>query len=663
MPDNWGSPSPGPSPDYPDTVYNEAILEELAYGDEDAEESRLVRSASLGKRAKPTLVTAAPSRGMDPADRDPRPPPQLPQGAFNDGTGYVDNSSSSGSGSIPKARGPPIGSAMTQDSMLDAYSSASADDSSTPPPGGTPSPNPAAGARAYSRLSAIRRPPRLDMDAVRKAEARGSMTSLPDLIRRATRLAASLEKGRRPASRFDNLDDFADYPVDGEKHRSGLSDMLAAFPPPAHLVPTQSRRSFRDSMRDQVQSWPLPINFNRTVNTSQEAARNSSDSQRSDQKRGRRCCGLPRWAFILVMIGIVVLVVAAVVIPVEFFVIRKNNRGTSAEEALQQCQQQLRCANGGTNVVNDGVCACNCAGGFTGDDCTVVDEVGCTTIALASGGGGGSVTIGDALPRLLSEAQSNFSIPLSATVIVPKLGDGKLSCSAENALVTFDGRATRQAVVRPDAVNAAVVDGVYYTTITIVLAPLTTFTLGAPWPTLPPGGVGTSFTTSITSGFATTFSVSRQPSPTRSPTATSRIMTTTTMSSGAPIPTAAFAVSEEVLDFGRVAVLYILQEGSLDHAETAQVTLQRFFASGATTDAARNVTVGGTRSVDLVNFVLDMGGSEGKVGRGAAVAARGWAAAVEEAERSEARRRKRREVFIGRVPWGRHHQHRKGLAG
>ena len=184
MPDNWGSPSPGPSPDYPDTVYNEAILEELAYGDEDAEESRLVRSASLGKRAKPTLVTAAPSRGMDPADRDPRPPPQLPQGAFNDGTGYVDNSSSSGSGSIPKARGPPIGSAMTQDSMLDAYSSASADDSSTPPPGGTPSPNPAAGARAYSRLSAIRRP------------CRGAAAGQP--LRQPRRLCR-LSRGRREA--------------------------------------------------------------------------------------------------------------------------------------------------------------------------------------------------------------------------------------------------------------------------------------------------------------------------------------------------------------------------------------------------------------------------------------------------------------------------------
>lgn len=646
MPDNWGSPSPGPSPDFPDPIYGETIMEESAYGDDDAEESRLVRSASIGKRAKPMLVSAAVPRGADTGNRGQRPAPQPVQGS-RDGAGSVQNSSSSGT--IPTAMRLPIGMAMTQDTLLDAYSSASADDPSTASQRTTPSPNPAAAGRAYSRLSAIRRPPRLDIDAVRKAEARGSLTSLPDLIRRATRLAASLEKGRRPASRFDDLDDFPDYAYDGEKHRSGLSDMLAAFPPPAHLAPTQSRRSFRDSIREQVQSWPLPINFNRTPNTSQEAVPNS-ESDGSGRKRGRRCCGLPLWGFILVLVVVLILVTAAVVIPVEFFVIRKQNGDNSAQQELQQCRQQLTCANGGTNVINQGVCSCNCISGFTGVDCTVPNDTGCTTIALTgtTNNSNNNVTIGDAIPRLIQQAQSNFSIPLSANAILPKLDSENLSCSAENALVTFDGRATRQDLVQPDTVNAAIVDGVLYTTITIVLAPLTTFTLGAALPTVAPGGVGTSFTTSITSGFATTISVSRQPpssssaATTRAPTSTSMVTTTMTMSSGAPMPTASFAVSEDVLDFARVAVLYILQEDSLADAETAQVTLQKFLGSGSSSsgttgsspgpsvDAARNVTVGGGRSVDLVNFVLDMGGANGRVGgrrvssRGL-VGRRGWA--------------------------------------
>jgi hypothetical protein len=76
-----------------------------------------------------------------------------------------------------------------------------------------------------------KRPPRLNVDAVREAEARGSMTSLPDLIRRATRLAANLDRGKT-ASRlgWDWINT-----GEGEKHRKsggGLSGILSAFPPP-----------------------------------------------------------------------------------------------------------------------------------------------------------------------------------------------------------------------------------------------------------------------------------------------------------------------------------------------------------------------------------------------------------------------------------------------
>ncbi len=59
-----------------------------------------------------------------------------------------------------------------------------------------------------TRNSAMKRGLRIDMDAVREAESRGSLTSLPDLIRRATKLAAMIDKGKRPTSRMDNLSDF-----------------------------------------------------------------------------------------------------------------------------------------------------------------------------------------------------------------------------------------------------------------------------------------------------------------------------------------------------------------------------------------------------------------------------------------------------------------------
>lgn len=60
-----------------------------------------------------------------------------------------------------------------------------------------------------------RKPPRLDMDAVRGAEARGSLSSLTDLIRRATKLASNLDHGRT-ASRADLAGAGADFRDLGE---------------------------------------------------------------------------------------------------------------------------------------------------------------------------------------------------------------------------------------------------------------------------------------------------------------------------------------------------------------------------------------------------------------------------------------------------------------
>lgn len=66
-----------------------------------------------------------------------------------------------------------------------------------------------------------RKPPRLDMGAVRNAEARGSLSSLTDLIRRATKLASNLDRGRT-ASRLDLVDG------DSKAAFGGLSSISSA---------------------------------------------------------------------------------------------------------------------------------------------------------------------------------------------------------------------------------------------------------------------------------------------------------------------------------------------------------------------------------------------------------------------------------------------------
>lgn len=222
MPDSWGTPSPMSSPRDPEEYLDHVIIEERtpspsegmsvrSVPDDDGDESRLVRSASIGRRGRANLVTTG-SRNLDAEGFSSRPGASpIQRNPFADGTVLLEPSPESSSGTVPSARSagtPPAGRALTADEILSAYDAASAVD-----PRASRRMSSVANAqtpRGFSRLSALRRPPRLNMDAVREAEQRGSLTSLPDLIRRATRLAASLDRGNRPASRFD----MDDYPVD-----------------------------------------------------------------------------------------------------------------------------------------------------------------------------------------------------------------------------------------------------------------------------------------------------------------------------------------------------------------------------------------------------------------------------------------------------------------
>ncbi|KAI1755694.1 hypothetical protein F4782DRAFT_538176 [Xylaria castorea] len=618
IPESFGSLSPSSQTD---PYFDESIAEESVISD-DADDRSLVRSASIGKRGKPSLVT---TKVPDKPSSMPHRPAAKPiqNSPFAGGTGYIEGSSSSSSRTTAKTA---VGSGLTSDTMLNAFESASATD-----PSAVPRKDPQF---KPSRLSGLRRPPRLDIDAVRAAEARGSLTSLPDLIRRATRLATLMDRGRRPASRLDDLD-FPEeiYGRDGEKnelaeldrHQSGLSDMLAAFPPPA------SRRSMRQSMA----SWPLPRRASRMPVDAGERSAGFDGPGKS--KNRRRCCGLPLWGFLLLLFLVIAIIVAAVVIPVELLVNKKDNTQTAPN-----CMQQLPCANGGTSVISQGVCSCICSNGFVGKNCTIPASQGCTTTTLETEDATkiSNVTIGQAIPRLVLDAQTNFSIPLSATSIISKFSSAELTCNAENALVTFDGQSLRTlngqgksvdlggdgslalAVAAGNPANnditltLPVIDAtitlnipvgtghIFATTLTISTSSVTSQT-GYPtgYPTVdPPSTSTTSTTRSTTSATTTVPSTTRTRSSTTTPTAQ---------------PTGAFTIDDVVVDFARTVVLFVLQEKSVDQASTAQNLLQNFFNSAdsdTTVDQARNITIGDSSSVDLVDLFVDVG--TGRVGGG-----------------------------------------------
>ena len=621
MPETWarGAP-PYNREDLHDTYYEESIAGKTS--DEYGDESQLVRSTSLGERAKAALIISKPATNVASDARpdqtsgknaDLRPPPTA--------VGFETSQDDEQGDAV---------SAVSSEDILKAYSAASA-----PKPQQT-SQTPDTNRKSF-RTSTLRRPPRLDIDAVRAAEARGSLTSLPDLILRATRLAAMMDKGRRPTSRLDTLDEYlgekesamgSDKEARDDARVSGLSGMLSAFPPP---VPNSPRNYRRSLLRNST--WPGRREQGRPPSSMSFSEQNNTERPR------RRCCGMPIWLFILVTIILLCLIVAAIVIPLEFFVFKNignQNKGRD-NSAATQCKGILNCMNGGSSIIVQGNCSCVCVNGFTGADCTFSDSLGCTSTSLVSTDKAtriSNATFGKAIPRLVAEASSNFSIPLSGAEVVAAFNKGNMSCLAQNALVTFNGRSTSGGAAAFESDNAVDANGVTdakeaFPVITIItFTPVTvTTTITIPnynYPQLPPAATALPppSTTKVSNSPGTTI-IEASTMPTQG--ATTSIRTT-----DMPTQEPSFTVKDDALDFARVSMLFILQQKGLDSASTAQQELQQFFTratqSGTKTGKpvtlteASKVDLKGGNTINLVDLTIDVGngpmGSKGNDKRG-----------------------------------------------
>ena len=416
--------------------------------------------------------------------------------------------------------------------------------------------------------------------------------------------------------------------------------MLAAFPPPAQAKSAQPARQ-------SVTSWPLPVGMGRPSNrpgAPQTMERSVGDddynnNNNNNNNRGgsaqprRRCCGLPMWGFIMLLVVVVVILAAAIIVPLEFFVIRKADGNNAAQPALDECQSQLKCANGGTNTIVGGVCSCICSNGFTGTTCTVPGSDGCTTTSLQGQGSTlENVTLGQAIPRLLQKAQADFSVPLEAEAILAKFNGANLSCNTENALVTFDGQSVRLGAAAPQLQEEGVEPTGFPFTVSpdpnvdVSLTPnnpAVTASTPTDATSIATGSVVTRTTLTESSKAPTGFPLTPVPDET-TPTTTAATMTSPSPSTttGAPpstTPAPGFKVSDQALDFGRVGVLFVLQEQKLEEAAAAQSALQKFFtaaARGVTVEQASKVALGGTNSIDLVHLVISVDGKTAGAGSG-----------------------------------------------
>lgn len=342
------------------------------------------------------------------------------------------------------------------------------------------------------------------------------------------------------------------------------------------------------------------------------------------KKKGRRCCGMPMWLFVIVVLLVLCAIAAAIVVPLQFFVFKNLGNQAEALTSLEQCRSDLECRNGGTNVVSQGNCSCVCTAGFVGRECEIGGTQGCTTTNLVSSNGEvtvRNVTLGRSVPRIIAHSADNFTVPLSGTAILAKFSSANLSCIAQNSLITFNGRSVRVgstssdtqsiAAVKDDGFNVAL-EAEDFVSVTALTEPLPMITTA---PTLVDGVDGPMVRRqnleTLTELVLDTASAPAVPSQT---TAGSQPTGTGDAGEENEEDDSGFVATEEVIDFARVAVLFILQEQDPNTAETAQGQIQRLFtrsadrnAGGVTPEEASEFSVGTDTTINFLNFTIELG--------------------------------------------------------
>ncbi|OJD18044.1 hypothetical protein AJ78_01936 [Emergomyces pasteurianus Ep9510] len=539
IPSSWGTAPPDADiPQWSDEDF---------LNDDDKPSESLVRQASLGKRGKASLRTINKVQGEQPLE------------------GNQASKLGTDKSSAEQVEAVPIGMAVSANPIVmetaykrentpgqtesrpsdDYASSVSSDDDYEKPPipimrFETKSTKPilkkveSRGSNMLSGGNERRRPPQIDMDAVRQAEARGSLTSLPELIRRATRLASNLDRGKT-ASRFGISDILNASEAHMGRNSGSISDILASFPPPAIATPAGGDR--------------LPGPFEKSD------PRSRSDAEGKREKRGRRCCGFPTWAVILICLVSFGLISIAIIIPVSLTALRQTPQPVSAPPPPENCQETDPCMNGGISVGNPGSCGCVCVDGFGGDRCAVAGDNSCTTINVSDESSGfQNATLGTALPRLIEDSEANFSIPLDTSRILRLFNREKMSCTSQNALVNFNGASRKRAeqpISQHDTIQG-IADGT-----------------GSPSPT-------TTTRKSIRNRNIHNHALSGRQENNRyppSPTTRSFRAPTATSTNSPSLPT----FSAKLLDFSRIAVLFIFEETEdLADAVHAHDSIQAF---------------------------------------------------------------------------------------
>lgn len=455
-----------------------------------------------------------------------------------------------------------------------------------------------------------KRPLRLNIAATKDVDVRNSQSSLPELIRRATRLASNLDRGKT-ASRLGLLD----VANTDEKHGhvtnpNSISDILAAFPSPSVGTPSGGRRSPR---------WGSPSG-RLPLSRDQETISDFQKRPRYKEPEGRRIWGIPVWALILLIVVLVLLIAAAVIIPVTLIVLPRQRHAAPATVA--SCLQNYPCINGGTNIVKDNSCRCICVNGFAGSACGTVPDQSCTTFDVniqQSNIHYRNATAATGIPRLLSAASQNFSIALDSEALLSLFSSRNLSCSDENHLITLNNRLKRRNLPQQFAIPRA---------FNIIDEPLPSPQIHSSTPCIsheiyardipyPSGANLNAAKDNDVPGAITSNSIIFA-APTNDQSVipgvnTGLIPQATPTGISSPSSPSTPEVPEKAYDFARTVILFIFQDQAtvsqdqaLNSAFDAKNQLQSVLANVKTYNLAP-VSAGGKVKVDFATFTVDLG--------------------------------------------------------
>ena len=438
----------------------------------------------------------------------------------------------------------------------------------------------------------------LNLTGPKDGEVRSSQSSLPELIRRATKLASNLDRSRT-ASRLGPWDGIRKHEKSAHGDDSNsISDILAAFPSPASSSPTGERPSQR-------RTSPAGKSSLSHVHGRSNHPKMGADPEK---RRRRRCCGMPLWVFALLCLVLLLLITAAVIIPVTLIVLPRQRENKTP--TLASCIEDLPCVNGGTNILIKNSCRCVCSNGFIGATCSARAEGGCVTAdfqAEQSGAIYRNATIGSGIPRLLSQAFSNFSIPLETSSLLSLFSSMNLSCADENRLITFNDRERRRSLPLHFAMpklrnpNDRPEQG------PSVLSPHTTTPPSLFMPNLLPRGddppspaeidfFGVGDNTNVITSNEIILAGPITSSPSSTATGPEKTL------SASPLP----PVPPKAFDFARVAVLFVLQEVSLNDAVVARDRLSEALKNARMYDSIP-VNAGQSIAVDLGKLTFSFG--------------------------------------------------------